>query len=280
MHRDQLSVWRRIVQSVGVLVLNPWLGNFLQGKLYTGRLKQACVPVLNCHSCPAAAGACPIGGLQAAITAKPFNWISLHVVGLLGLVGAIGGRFACGWLCPFGYLQDGLYKIPSPKLRIPRLLEYGKYASLIVLVVAMPLLLVDESGYSTGPWFCKALCPAGMLEGAAPLLAAHPDWIPDPPVFLTIKSAILVLFLAWTVLSKRPFCRVACPLGAIYGLFNRWSLLQVSVDMDKCVKCNLCQKTCPVDLRVYEAPGTPDCIRCLSCRKACPNDAVTFGRGR
>ena len=268
---------RRIVQTLSVFVFNPWLPNFLRGKLYTGPLKNACLPVLNCHSCPAATGACPIGGLQAALGAKPFNWITLHVVGLLGLVGAIAGRFACGWLCPFGYLQDGLYKIPSPKLRIPRLLEFGKYATLVVLVVAMPLLLVDEFGYSTGPWFCKTVCPAGMLEGAIPLLGTGAEKVPAHAVYLPIKSAILVLFLAWMVVSKRPFCRVACPLGAVYGLFNRHSLLQVRVDEEKCVKCNLCQRTCPVDLRVCEAPNSSACIRCLSCQKTCPKQAVTFG---
>jgi len=265
---------RRIVQSIAVFVFNPWLANFLSGKLYTGRLKQACVPVLNCHSCPAATGACPIGGLQAALGDKPFNWITLHVVGLLGVVGAIGGRFACGWLCPFGYLQDGLYKVPSPKLRVPRFLEWGKYAALAVLVVALPLLWVDEFGYSTGPWFCRVLCPAGTLEGAVPLLGVGAEEIPERPYYLVVKVAILVFFLGWMVVSKRPFCRVACPLGAVYGLFNRHSLVQLRVDAARCVKCDVCRRTCPMDLRVYEGGDASGCIRCLSCRSACPKGAV------
>lgn len=268
---------RRVVQSIATLVFNPWLPNFASGKLYKGPLKNACLPVLNCHSCPAATGACPIGGLQAALGARPFNWITLHVVGLLGVVGVIGGRFACGWLCPFGYVQDGLYKIPSPKLRIPRFLEWGKYAALAVLVVALPALWVDEFGQSTGPWFCKVLCPAGTLEGAVPLLGVGAEQIPERPYYLILKAGILALFLAWMVVSKRPFCRTACPLGAIYGMFNRTSLLRVRVDAAKCVKCDRCLVTCPVDLRVYEQGETAGCIRCLSCRKTCPKGAVTFG---
>ncbi|HUT33583.1 MAG TPA: 4Fe-4S binding protein [Planctomycetota bacterium] len=268
---------RRVVQSIAALVFNPWLPNFLTGKLYTGKLKNACVPVLNCHSCPAATGACPIGGLQAAIGAKPFNWITLHVVGLLGVIGAVSGRFACGWLCPFGYIQDGLHKIPSPKLRVPRVLEWGKYAVLVVLVIALPALWVDEFGYSTGPWFCKVLCPAGTLEGAVPLLTAGAERIPAKPYYLILKTAILVVFLGWMVVSKRPFCRVACPLGAVYGLLNRHSLLRMRVDEAKCIRCNLCQKTCPVDLRVYERANPAECVRCLSCQKSCPKQAVSFG---
>jgi len=266
---------RRIVQSIAVFVFNPWLPNFLSGRLYTGKLKNACLPVLNCHSCPAATGACPIGGLQAALGER--NWITLHVVGLLGLFGAIAGRFACGWLCPFGYLQDGLYKVPSRKFRVPKFLEWGKYATLIVLVIALPLLWVDEFGYSTGPWFCKTLCPAGTLEAAVPLLGVGAEQIPDRPYYLILKSAILVAFLGWMVVSKRPFCRTACPLGAIYGLFNRTSLLRVRVDEAKCVKCDLCQVKCPMDLRVYEDADRAGCVLCLSCRKVCPKGAVGFG---
>lgn len=266
---------RRLVQSISALVFNPWLPNFFSGQLYRGKLKNACVPVLNCYSCPAAAGACPVGGLQAALGER--NWITLHVVGLLGLIGAIAGRFACGWLCPFGYIQDGLYKIPSPKLRVPRALSAGKYLVLVVLVLALPLLWVDATGRSTGPWFCKVLCPAGTLEGAVPLLAAGAEAIPERPYYLILKSAILVLFLAWMVVSKRPFCRVACPLGAIYGLFNRASLLRIRVDEAACVQCNVCQKNCPVDLRVYEQANGAECVRCLSCQRSCPKRAVSFG---
>ncbi len=277
MHRDRVNVARRVVQSIAAVVFNPWLPNFASGRLYEGRLKNACVPVLNCHSCPAATGACPIGGLQAALGDKPFNWITLHVVGLLGLFGIVAGRFACGWLCPFGYLQDGLHKIPSPKLRVPRVLEWGRYVTLVVLVIALPLLWVDKDGYSTGPWFCKLVCPAGTLEGAVPLLATGAEQIPERPYYLILKSSILVAFLGWMVASKRPFCRVACPLGAIYGPLNRASVLRLKVDMTKCVKCNACQKSCPVDLRVYDDPDASGCVRCLSCRKACPKQAVTFG---
>jgi len=271
---------QRIVQSLAALLFNPWLANFAKGTLYQGPLKKGCVPVLNCHSCPGATGACPIGGLQAALGARPFNMITLHVVGLLGLVGAVGGRFACGWLCPFGYLQDLMHKIPSPKLRVPRLLEWGKYATLAVLVVALPALWVDEFGVSTGPWFCKTVCPAGTLEGAVPLLGLGAEQVPERPFYLVIKGAILAVFLGWMVVSKRPFCRVACPLGAIYGLFNRHSLLQIRVDQEQCVRCNLCQSACPVGLAVHERTNSPECIRCLNCRRVCPKGAVTFGPGR
>jgi len=99
-------------------------------------------------------------------------------------------------------------------------------------------------------------------------------------VFLSIKSTILVLFLAWMVFSPRPFCRVACPLGAIYGLFNRWSLLQLRVDAEKCIRCNRCQRVCPADLRAYESARSGACIRCLDCMAACPRDAISFGLGR
>ena len=78
--------------------------------------------------------------------------------------------------------------------------------------------------------------------------------------------ALLILagFLVWFVLAKRPFCKVACPMGAIFALFNRFSLIRLEVSND-CDGCNTCHNDCPMDLNVYTDVDSPECIRCLEC---------------
>ncbi|MEW6188622.1 MAG: 4Fe-4S binding protein, partial [Actinomycetota bacterium] len=110
-------------------------------------------PYLNCYACPLASFACPIGTIQhfAIIRSIPFL-----TIGILGMVGVLVGRMTCGWLCPFGFLQDLLARIPVPKLGIPDGLTYFRFLVLIFLVILIPLWVGE-------PWFSK-LCPMGALQ--------------------------------------------------------------------------------------------------------------------
>lgn len=120
---------RGAIQAAAALLTNIHLPNFLSGRLYQGNGKRVCVPGLNCYSCPGAAGACPIGAFQAVVGSSGFRFC-YYITGLLILLGVLLGRFICGFLCPFGWLQELLHHIPSPKLSSERLkpLRYLKYA--------------------------------------------------------------------------------------------------------------------------------------------------------
>ena len=110
-----------------------------------------------------------MGAFQAVVGSSKFRF-SYYITGILILFGVLLGRFICGFLCPFGWFQELLHKIPSPKLSTKKLkpLRYLKYAVLLVMVVLLPLLAVNELGMGD-PFFCKYLCPQGVLEGAIPL---------------------------------------------------------------------------------------------------------------
>ena len=160
-----LARFRGFIQAGATLLTNIQLPNFAKGTLYQGGGKYVCVPGLNCYSCPGAAGACPVGAFQAVVGSSKFRF-SYYITGILILFGVLLGRFICGFLCPFGWFQELLHKIPSPKLSTKKLkpLRYLKYAVLLVMVVLLPLLAVNELGMGD-PFFCKYLCPQGVLEG-------------------------------------------------------------------------------------------------------------------
>ena len=176
-HRVKRRVPRGAIQLVAAALFNGYAAGFVRGGMYQGPLKRACVPVLNCWSCPGALGACPIGALQAALGAPGRRRFPFYVLGTLMLFGVVLGRLACGLLCPFGFVQDLLYKIPvkkwRPPRRIDRPLRYLKYAVLAALV-ALPLLLKPAFG-GAPPYFCKYLCPAGTLEAGIPQLLLNPS---------------------------------------------------------------------------------------------------------
>jgi ferredoxin-type protein NapH len=273
-------IWRRLIQGISAVIINSHWPSVFARKIYQGRLKGFCVPGLNCYSCPLAIFACPVGSIQHILSQiRPSiesgkYYLGFYVIGILGLVGSAVGRMACGWICPFGTLQDMLHKIPSPKIEIPRFFNYFKYAVLLMMVVILPVIAIDAFGYGQ-VWFCKYLCPAGMLEAGIPMVLLDPSLQSRIGFQFWLKVAILVFFLGLMIFTKRPFCRTACPLGAIYSLFNRVSILKLSVS-SKCIKCDRCYKVCPMSIRVYEDPNDKDCIRCLDCMKVCPVDAVEY----
>ena len=98
------------------LLHNAYIKGFIDGKIYTGNAKNACVPGFNCYSCPGAVGACPLGALQNAL-AFAGHRAGWYVLGILLLFGVILGRTICGWLCTMGVNQELLHGIPTPKIR-------------------------------------------------------------------------------------------------------------------------------------------------------------------
>ena len=268
-------------QAAFALGFNAWLPSWFKGEIFQGGVKGVCVPALNCYSCPSALGACPIGALQTSLAGLRFNLsvaerkFGLYVVGLLGAVGSVVGRLPCGWVCPFGFIQELLHKIPSPKIKLPRVMSYFRYVVLATMVIALPLLIVDQFGYGQ-TWFCKWICPAGTLEAGIPLILLKVDLRPLVGFMYEWKVGLLVLFLVWFVLSRRPFCRTVCPLGAIFGLFNKASLFRMAVDDEKCTLCDKCAKDCPVEIRIYESANSPDCVRCLKCVSSCKFGAISY----
>lgn len=279
-----MTALRRLIQTLVALVTNAyWLFPF-GSVIYRGPLKGICHPGLNCYSCPAALLSCPVGAFQVFMAqirlslAGGVPQLGSSVVGYLGFLGALVGRFPCGWLCPFGFIQDLLYKIPGRKLKIPAPLKYLKYGVLVILVVLLPLFWVDAIGLGT-PWFCKLLCPAGTLEGALPLLLVKPTLWENLGFYFWNKITLMVLIIVWSVVSSRPFCRVLCPLGAFYGLFNKVSLFRLVHDEDKCVQCLACFRQCPTGVRPYQYPNDMDCIRCLKCVQVCRFGALSYTFG-
>ncbi|MFG6357999.1 MAG: 4Fe-4S binding protein [Acetatifactor sp.] len=268
---------RLAVQLIFTILTNGYTYGYLRGKIYQGNLKYTCVPGLNCYSCPGALASCPIGALQALLNRQGYH-MPFAALGFFFLFGSLLGRFVCGWLCPFGLVQDLLHRIPffykRKRLPLHRILKYGKYLVLVLFVILGSLFLFG--GFAKVPAFCKYLCPSGTLFGALPLLAANGQLRELTGALFLWKLAALIFILLLSVIIYRPFCQYLCPLGAIYGLFNRFSLVQIHWEEEKCVSCGACQRACPVGLSVRQISLSPECIRCGRCVSACPENCLHF----
>jgi len=260
------------IQSVATLIQNANFKGFFTGKIYTGSSKKVCVPGLNCYSCPGAIGACPIGSLQNFLSGMKFRF-PYYVLGILLFIGALMGRIVCGFLCPFGFLQDLLYLIPFYKknhFKADKYLRYLKYAVLAVLVILLPLCL------PLTPTFCKFVCPSGTIAGilsyiTQPLIRSQMGWL------FNWKFIVLLIIIVSGLIVYRPFCKYLCPLGAFYGFFNRFALVRMHLNENKCVHCSACAKACKMNIDPSRKPNSMECIRCGDCVRACPQKALHIG---
>ena len=248
----KIAKLRCLIQAAVALLSNIHLPNFFKGKIYQGNGKTVCVPGLNCYSCPAAAGACPIGAFQSVVGSSKFNF-SYYITGFFILLGVILGRF------------------------IARLkpLRYLKYVILVVFVILLPIFVTNPIGMGD-PFFCKYICPQGVLEGAIPLSLFNAGIRSALGRLFTFKSIILITVVVLSILFYRPFCKWICPLGAIYSLFNKVSLTGIEVEKTKCIGCGQCTKACGMDVNILRTQNHPECILCGACIKACPKDALHY----
>ena len=302
--------YRHVIQLFFAAVTNSYVTGFAAGKIYQGDLKLLCHPGLNCYSCPGAVLSCPIGALQAVIGSRAFS-LSAYVFGTILVFGAVMGRAVCGFLCPFGLIQEGLYKIPFPwkinRFRGDRPLRRIKYGLLLILVIILPMTINNAAGNAT-PYFCQLVCPAGTLEGGVPLVLLSRGGAGNPargleglgelganivrPAALNVpfigyrtgflfwwKFAIMALVILLSIVNYRPFCKYLCPLGALYGMLNPVALNRLRLDGNKCISCGKCSKACKMALDPVRETNHAECVRCGDCVKSCPTGALDMGFG-
>lgn len=259
---------RKYIQLITAVLYNCNLKGFASGRIYKGNTKGVCVPGLNCYSCPGAVAACPLGSLQGALRDSSFKLV-WYVLGTILLFGIMLGRTVCGFLCPFGFLQELIYKIPFKKIkksRVTKALSYVKYGVLAVFVIIIPVILKV-------PGFCKYICPAGTLEAGIPLVIKDEHLRGMISVLFSWKVALLCLCLFTCIFCFRAFCRFICPLGAFYSFFNPIAFFGISVDKNKCTGCNACISKCLLDVSKV---ADHECVHCGACMKVCPEQAIKY----
>ena len=144
---------RRLVQSLSFVLLHA---NF-----WSVAAERFCLPVMNCEACALAWFGCPIGMIGRSVSFLEVPWV---VLGIVLFFGVLLGRFLCGWVCPMGFFQDLMYKIPGLKFRLPRFLLWFKYAFLVLTVIVVAAIL----GMDTLLFYCSSMMvtPSPPSEGS------------------------------------------------------------------------------------------------------------------
>ena len=224
---------------------------------------------------------CPLGGFETLWTllttgrTVPHVHTSSLVLSLTVLVLAVVGRgFFCGWLCPMGTVQEMVHaagravidRVP-PLRRLRRRLERG---------AGTQRWRQTDRMLRWGRWLVLAWAIIGAgLTGTMVFREADP-WIALLSVAefeLSLAFVILIATLVLALVIERPFCRYACPLGAVQSLAGKLSPIAVQRDASACLDCDLCNQACPMAIPVNTRTRVTDtsCNGCLECVGACPS---------
>ncbi len=220
-------------------------------------------------SAPSVDALCPFGGIETLWTFVTTGTlvektqISSLILGAAVLVSVLVASNAfCGWICPFGALQDGLSwvrrRLHVPTLHVPpradRVMRWGRFVALAVILVATArsasLVFFDWDPYVT-------------------LFSLH--WYFEWSDGLWLGLTVAAVVLAASVAVERFWCRYLCPAGAVFSILGRLSFFKIRRRADACTGCNLCSAPCPVGIDVAHVADDvgPDCIGCLDCVASC-----------
>ena len=238
---------------------------------------------------PSAEAWCPLGGFESAWTLVTTGRMVAHVhtsslvlTATVLVLAVVGRGFFCGWLCPFGTLQEMLYAAGRTITdRVPPLRRLRRKLSVRTSTERWRRI---EQTLRWGRWLVLTWAIVGAaLTGAMVFREADP-WIALLSVAefeFSLAFVVLVVTLVLAIFVERPFCRYACPLGAVQSLAGRLSPIAVQRDASACLGCDLCNQACPMAIPVNTRTRVTDtsCLGCLECVGACPSEnglAVTL----
>ena len=224
--------------------------------------------------------------------------IPLIAIASISFFSLIIGRATCGWVCPFGLVNDVLGALGKrKKLSRGTSLALWKFA----LFIAGLLIFIDVSIYynevagssiknyfgSFGDAPTTFIDPVTTIFSLLFWITYHGKWPKDLngwfslPLELYWRIFFLTIVIIGMLILPRFYCKTLCPLGAVMGLGSEFAFLHLYINRGKCTECKACDRVCPMDVPILNFLDVgdirhPQCILCLKCIGICPTDALSL----
>lgn len=220
---------------------------------------------------------CPLGGLETLVefitnggkTLSHLHSSNVIIFGLIVLITIFFRSGFCGWLCPFGTIQDVVRYLGK---KLPFENKFRKLAKKSFFVSLDKHLRFFK-------YFVLIFAVGGAIYFTDLIFRDYDPFVAFIKV-VEIESlfalSLLIIILILSLFIDRPWCRYACPLGAVIGIIGKISPMRFKRNENDCNNCNLCTKACPMNINVtkHDSIKSIDCISCMKCIEACPKENV------
>ena len=224
---------------------------------------------------------CPFGGvvsiyqfLTTGTFVKKTHESSFILMGIVFAMALLMGPVFCGWVCPFGSVQEWLGKLGRKIFRkrynrmipytVDKVLRYLRYVVLawVIIMTAVSVTLV--------------------FADYDPYFALFNFWTGEVAVTGYIMLGIVVIL---SLFIERPFCKYGCPYGAVLGIFNLFRIFKIKRNEKTCIDCKACDRNCPMNIPISTSRTVRhhQCISCMRCtsEQSCPvENTVELNAGR
>ncbi|MFW3146061.1 MAG: 4Fe-4S binding protein [Thermoplasmatota archaeon] len=189
------------------------------------------------------------------------NGSPLYSTELMGLIGLM--------LCTIGLL--GIVRLYL-KERIKPIRMGGRVDWGLRLIKVALLLSIAPTTWYFDTLFFTDYDPIGGITATLPELILNPSsWSGNE--FFWYKGIFVVAVIILVAFVERGWCRFLCPIGAMYGPANKFSLTDIEFRKEDCIHCQMCLGKCPMGINPKEDKRDPECIRCGKCYEVCPTKA-------
>jgi polyferredoxin len=227
----------------------------------------------------------PLVAIGTILTTHKLYWPLLWALVVICLT-IILGRFFCSWVCPFGSIHHFVGFLGNRKKKAAQKIELNKYrkaqcVKYFVLIVFLFMAAFPSAG---------ATLQTGLLD-PIPLVTRSFNLvllpIADSSVNVTsvagrfYESAWLIfaIFLTAVLLNlviPRFYCRFICPLGALFGVIDRFALWRIGKNQSECINCRLCEKSCEGGCEPAGNMRISECVLCFNCLDDCKHELISY----
>ena len=198
----------------------------------------------------------------------------------------VAGRFFCSWVCPFGSLHHFVGFWSNRKKSASQKIQLNKYRKAQCIKYFILIFFLFMAAFPS----IAASLQVGLLDpiplitrsfnlALLPIVDRSVNPISAAERFYEGAWLILVIFFTAVFLNMvipRFYCRFICPLGALFGIIDRFAIWRIGEKQNECVNCKLCEKSCEGGCEPAGNIRISECVLCFNCLDDCKDEIISY----